>query len=368
MQPGSAAGPNRSQEGHGIGTRIGHGRRFRARLGMLVAALIGIAGCMPTVHGSGPPVVAPALGSDHVVMADGARLPLRRWLPDGEIEAVVVALHGFTDYSHAFAGNGPHLAGEGIAFYAYDQRGFGGAPAPGRWPGIAALVADLRQVVHLVQAEHPGRPVFLLGESMGGAVILAAAPELDPEEIAGLVLVAPAVWGWSVMNPALASLLQLLAHAVPNVAVSARPLRALASDNTAMLAALERDPLVLQKVRIDALYGLVTLMDQALAAAERIQVPTLVLYGANERLIPWKAQAALFQRLPADHRIVIYPAGHHTLLRDLEAARVHDDVTKWIRQGPHKAPADLAFHRHARNCLGTTWKGCPPCRDHRPGA
>jgi acylglycerol lipase len=177
---------------------------------------------------------------------------------------------------------------------------------------------------------------------MGAAVILVAAGGGELEEIAGLVLVAPAVWGWSVMNPALAGFLQLLAYAVPAMPLPAPPLRALASDNTAMLEALERDPLVLQKVRIDALYGLVTLMDQALAAAGTVKVPTLALYGANERLIPWKAQVALFQRLPADHRIVIYPAGHHTLLRDLEAARVHDDVTKWIRECPHKAPVDLA--------------------------
>jgi acylglycerol lipase len=334
MQPGSAAGPNRSQGCHGIGTWIGHARRIRARLCMLVAALIGIAGCMPTVQGAGPPVAAPALGSDHVVMADGARLPLLRWLPEGETEAVVVALHGFTDHSQAFAQTGEHFGEHGIVLYAYDQRGFGGAPAPGRWPGSEALVADLRQVAGLVRAAHPDRPLFLLGESMGAAVILAAAPEIEPEEIAGLVLVAPAVWGWSVMNPALAGLLELLAHTVPAMALPAGPLRALASDNTAMLAALERDPLVLQSVRVDAVHGLVTLMDQALAAAETVRLPALVLYGANERLIPWRARAALFQHLPPDQRIVVYPAGHHTLLRDIEAAVVQDDVTSWIRDGP----------------------------------
>jgi hypothetical protein len=31
---------------------------------------------------------------------------------------------------------------------------------------------------------------------------------------------------------------------------------------------------------------------------------------------------------------VVYPAGHHTLLRDLEAAIVQDDVASWIRDGP----------------------------------
>ncbi len=277
-------------------------------------------------------------------MADGVRLPLRRWLPDADIVAVVVALHGFTDYSNAFAGAGAHLAEKGIALYAYDQRGFGGAPAPGLWPGTEALVADLRQVTNLVQAAHPGPPVFLLGESMGAAVSLVAAAT-GLEQIAGLVLVAPAVWGWSVMNPALAGLLRLLAHTVPGMPLPARPVRALASDNTAMLEALERDPMVLQSVRIDALYGLVTLMDQALGGAEKVGIPALVLYGANERLIPWQARAALFQRLPAEQRIVIYPAGHHTLLRDLKAAIVHDDVTIWITRRPSARISSIESRR-----------------------
>jgi acylglycerol lipase len=330
----SAAGRNRLEGRGGVGTFSSHGGRLRIRLSLLMAALIAIAGCMPTVQGSGPSIVAPALGGDQVVMADGAQLPLRRWRPDAAIEAVVVALHGFTDYSQAFAQTGEHLAEHGIALYAYDQRGFGGAPAPGRWPGSEALMADLRQVAGLVRAAHPERPLFLLGESMGAAVILAAAPGLEPEEIAGLILVAPAVWGWSVMKPALAGLLELLAHTLPAMVLPAGPLRGLASDNTAMLAALERDPRVLQSVRVDAVHGLVTLMDQALAAADKVRLPALVLYGANERLIPWRARAALFQRLPPDQRIVVYPAGHHTLLRDLEAAIVQDDVASWIRDGP----------------------------------
>ncbi len=318
-------------------------RAPRVLLPWFFAALIGTAGCAPTVQVTGPALAPPVLGGDHVLTADGVRLPLRRWLPDPEIEAVVVALHGFTDYSHAFAGAGVHLAENRIALYAYDQRGFGGAPAPGLWPGTEALVADLRQVVHLVQAAHPGRPVFLLGESMGAAVSLVAAADAEMPQIAGLVLVAPAVRGWRVMNPALAGLLRLLAHAVPGMPVSARPVRALASDNTAMLEALERDPLVLQEVRIDALYGLVTLMDQALAAAERVKVPTLVLYGANERLSPLRAQSALLRRLQAEHRAVICPRGHHALLRDRNAEVVLRDVVRWIGdRRRHRAAGSLS--------------------------
>src|SRR5216683_1843458 len=77
---------------------------------------------------------SPQLAGDRLVAADGATLPLRRWLPEGRPRAVVLALHGFNDYSNAFAGAGAGWAKNGIATYAYDQRGFGAAPGRGRWP------------------------------------------------------------------------------------------------------------------------------------------------------------------------------------------------------------------------------------------
>src|SRR5690348_9841856 len=115
------------------------GRRWIAGpFGLLVATLLLAAGCAAP----GPADYAelnarvdarlepttPHLESDAIIMSDGARLPLRVWLPSGPVKAVVLALHGFNDYSNAFATPGEALAWRGIATYAYDQRGFGKAP------------------------------------------------------------------------------------------------------------------------------------------------------------------------------------------------------------------------------------------------
>ena len=68
-------------------------------------------------------------------MRDGARLPLFRWLPATPPKAAVIAVRGFNDYAGAFADLGPALAREGIAAYAYDQRGLGGRQGVGYGPG-----------------------------------------------------------------------------------------------------------------------------------------------------------------------------------------------------------------------------------------
>ena len=116
---------------------------------------------------------------------------------------MILALHGFNDYSNAFTEPAEAWAKDGIATYAYDQRGFGEAPERGRWPGQRQLADDLATASRLLRAHHPGVPLYLLGESMGGAVVIAAVtgaagtPRPDAD---GIILIAPAVWGRDTMN------------------------------------------------------------------------------------------------------------------------------------------------------------------------
>src|SRR5689334_11517525 len=128
--------------------------------------------------------VEPRLTDAAVIEDDGVALPLRRSLPKGEPRAVILALHGFNDYSNAFAIPAPTFAAAGIATYAYDQRGFGEAPGTGRWAGETRMAADAVVAAHLLRQRYPGVPLYLMGESMGGAVAILAA--------AGTKSVAPA--------------------------------------------------------------------------------------------------------------------------------------------------------------------------------
>jgi acylglycerol lipase len=57
------------------------------------------------------------------------------------------------------------------------------------------------------------------------------------------------------------------------------------SDNREMRDALHNDPQFIKRTRIDAMYGLTNLMDEALAKAENLRVPTLVQYGKKDQII-----------------------------------------------------------------------------------
>jgi len=306
------------------------------------------------------PKPAPRFADHQFVTADGQLLPLREWLPDGKIEAVILALHGFNDYSNAFDGPGRAWAKDGIATYAYDQRGFGAAPERGRWPGRAALAADAATASGVLRRRYPDVPLYLLGESMGGAVAVVAMtgesgvpiPDVD-----GVILAAPAVWGRSTMDLLPRIALWAAVRLAPGLTLTGRGLHIRASDNVAMLQALARDPLVIKDTRIDTIWGLVNLMDAALASARRLHVPLLLMYGANDEVVPKRPIRRFVRSLPhdpADRRsLAYYEHGYHMLMRDLDSPMVIADVAGWVL-APGSALLSGADHSGPDAVLGGT--------------
>lgn len=290
------------------------------------------------------------IDGDVVLMADGVRLPLQYWggASAGTPEAVVVAVHGFNDYGRFFDDLGAFLNARGVISYAYDQRGFGATENPGSWAGADAYPADLRQVVASVRARHPDVPVYVLGESMGGAVTMVALAEPPGLDVDGVILSAPAVWARETMPFYQRWLLDLSAHIVPRLALTGEGMKIKASDNIEMLRALGRDPLIIKKSRIETLYGLVNLMDRALAASAELPPDVLILYGENDEIIrrdPTLEMLRRFDRDPAKRpRIALYDNGYHMLTRDLQAQTVWRDVLHWIedRNGALPSGADAA--------------------------
>lgn len=298
-----------------------------------------LAGCAGTFQPMGAPVVAPALTADAYRAADGAELAMRSWLPTGAPEAVVLALHGFNDYSNAFDAPARHFADNGIATYAYDQRGFGASERRGIWATADTLVADLYGAASALRRQYPDAPLHLLGESMGGAVVLAALAEPPPDGypplatlIDGAILSAPAVWDYDSMSALQRAALWLTSRALPWLTLTAPPeLRIVPSDNIEMLRALGRDPLVIKRTRIDAVAGLTALMTRAQnAVPQAAEVPMLVMYGRNEQVIPARPIDRALAALPDRHTVAVYEDGYHMLLRDLNARTVWEDVVAWI--------------------------------------
>jgi alpha-beta hydrolase superfamily lysophospholipase len=310
----------------------------RAVLALLsVLALAALGACAPFARGPNPLPAAfagPRLEAHDVVSYDGERLGLTTWTPkDRAPWAVIVGLHGMNDYANAFHLAAPYWAKQGIATYAYDQRGFGRSPHRGIWAQESVLTEDLRTVVALVRARYPHAVVAVAGESMGGAVAIEAFASDRPPDADRVILVSPAVWGWSSQPIPNKTALWLVGRVYGRAVIN--PPRFVtdhiqATDNVPELIAMGKDPLMEWGARADALYGLVDLMQHAWRDIGQIRAPVLDLHGKHDQIIPRRPAEQAAARLPATDRTAEYAHGWHLLLVDLQAETVWRDIAAFI--------------------------------------
>ncbi|MBC2858870.1 bifunctional alpha/beta hydrolase/OsmC family protein [Stappia sp. 28M-7] len=123
---------------------------------------------------------------------NGAELAARLDLPDGPARAYALFAHCFTCSKDGAAGRriAEALTREGIAVLRFDFTGLGGSGGDFSSTNFSSNVADLLKAAAFLREAHEA-PKLLIGHSLGGAAMLAAAHEI-PEAVAVATIAAPA--------------------------------------------------------------------------------------------------------------------------------------------------------------------------------
>ena len=259
----------------------------------------------------------------------GQRLYCQTWLPDEAAVAVAVLTHGLAEHSGRYQNLAARLTARGVALHAYDLRGHGRSPGVRSYAAsFEALVGDLALV--LERARHRGLPVTLIGHSFGGAVALHAALDC-PSLIDALVLSAPAI----ASDPAVPQLKILLGRVLSKVSPQTGILRlpaAAVSRDPAVVRAYEADPLVYRgAVPARTMVELLGAMRRIQARAGELRVPTLILHGCEDRLVPLRFNRPVYERLGApDLTIRLYEKLFHEVFNEPEQAQVYADLEAWM--------------------------------------
>jgi alpha-beta hydrolase superfamily lysophospholipase len=324
---------------------------------VMALALSGLTACAPSPaqvtaqplrdHASSPSATAPL--PLRFELANGHNLAGRVW-PHTQARHIVLGVHGFNDYSKAFESLAQHLRAElGATVYAYDQRGFGANLEPGIWPGTDALLADLRHISAQLRMQHPGLPLTVVGESMGGALVWVAASEAPGLVADQVVLKAPAVWGANSMPWYQKWSLQFLNAVAPDMTFTGRGVQSLGitpTNDPEVSRDLSRDPLFIKATRVSSLAGVTSLMGRAQGLSDGPAQRSLVLYGLRDRIIPpapvcdWLTHLNTSGAARNTLDFAIYPEGWHLLTRQLQTHQVLLDLAQWMVQNPISTKAN----------------------------
>ncbi|MDZ4866413.1 MAG: alpha/beta fold hydrolase [Alphaproteobacteria bacterium] len=259
---------------------------------------------------------------------DHYRLPYRLWLPK-QPRAAVLLVHGVCDYAGAFDAVCPYFATRGYAVLAIDQRGFGQTRTRGKWAGTRRLARDIGDAASFLKRRVPGVPVFVIGESMGGALAILAQTRGHLDGVAGMTLVAPGALGCAMRRFAFGLVIRALKlfGARADLFVERVNCDDLSADAAIRLLA---DPLVLRRVSPALMGGLLRLGERVYDVAPEVDVPTLTLVGSREDVSPLRCIRSLSERFKGDASLVEFEDGPHLLLHWRERDRVLETIGHWI--------------------------------------
>jgi alpha-beta hydrolase superfamily lysophospholipase len=261
---------------------------------------------------------------------DGLKLFRRWWIPDSPPRAILVMVHGLADHSGRHENLARRLAPLGFAVHAFDLRGHGRSNGPRcDIENFSLFPDDLKAFVEIVVKEHPGRPLFLAGHSMGGTIAFTFAAQNLPG-LAGLVLFSPAVQT-AAAPAALVSIAPLVSKLAPGLGLYALKASAVSRD-AAVVEAYVNDPLVYHgKVKARLGVGLLQAMQRLPDLMPGFTLPLLILQGTADRMVDPAGARLLYRRAgSSDKTLKAYGGCYHELFHEPEKDKVLDEVVEWL--------------------------------------
>ncbi|MCC6378698.1 MAG: alpha/beta fold hydrolase [Burkholderiales bacterium] len=261
------------------------------------------------------------------------QLAAERWLPSARTRAALVFVHGLGEHRRArpyppFYGA---LAAEGFAVLAFDLRGHGESQGPRLYArDLADLTQDLAHVVALAADEAGGRPVFVMGGSLGGLLALTAA--FEPHEcLAGIIAGAPALDASGARGLA-RRLLPLLFALAPRLRLDpGLDLSGIARDPRELSAYLDDPRLQLGRITPGLARAVLEGIERVMRRADDLELPLLLMHGLADRIVPADGTIALHAIAGArDKTLKTYPGAYHHLLLDDVRDEVTRDVLAWL--------------------------------------
>jgi alpha-beta hydrolase superfamily lysophospholipase len=261
----------------------------------------------------------------------GVNIYYQGWLPEGEPQAALLIVHGLAEHSGRYGNVVNHFVPLGYAVYGIDHVGHGKSEGERVYVKyFDDFTNTLKIYFDKIRGSQPGKPIFLVGHSVGG--LIGAVYLLDHQaELAGAVLSGPAVKIPSNVTPTAIFVGKIFSALIPRFGLIGLEAEGVSRD-PAVVQAYVNDPLVHRgkmtaRLAAEMLKAMQTVGDQA----ARITLPLLIVQGSADRLVdPAGAQMLYDAVSSSDREIKIYDGFYHEVFNEPEHDKVLHDVQLWL--------------------------------------
>ncbi len=260
-----------------------------------------------------------------------ANIYYQAWLPDGDVKSVLLIVHGLGEHSGRYMNIVDHFVPRGYAAYSLDHLGHGKSDGKREIVRTFSDYTDTLQIYYrMVAGWQPGKPVFLLGHSMGG--LIAIRYLIDHQaDFKGAVISAPAIVVGESITPTIIAMSRFLSRFAPGTGMLALDANMISHDPQ-VVSAYVNDPLVFHGKTPARLAGeMLNTMLMVNGAMGKITLPFIVVQGSDDKLVdPRGAQQMYDLAGSADKTIKIYQGYYHEVFNEPGRLQVLQDVEAWL--------------------------------------
>ncbi|MEM9562588.1 MAG: lysophospholipase [Actinomycetota bacterium] len=252
----------------------------------------------------------------------GGSINYERWGRDGPADHIVVVVHGYAEYAARYAHVAERLVAGGAVVYGQDHVGHGHSD------GERALIVDfehvvddLRTLVDIASSGEPGRPLVLIGHSMGG-LLASRFAQTYPDDVAGLVLLGAVIGDWNWAREVLAE---------PELPPATTDFSGMSRD-AAAVDAYASDPLIYRgPYKRPLLEAEVVALDRFTAEIGALTMPVLFCHGDSDPFVDYRTSLAAAESMPTtDLTIRLYDGARHELVNETNRDEVIEEIAGFV--------------------------------------
>lgn len=280
---------------------------------------------------------APKTSGEYIWLAGEFRLrtlPVIGWLPtDKPTKAAILCVHGLGLDNHAFTPFGFQMSAKGYAVYAMDVRGFGAwLTTPGQEDlRLNEAINDVGSILGLIGDRHQGVPIYLLGESMGGAIALRAAAKYS-KDLHGVISSVPSAERFQARKMGLSVAVHFLKNPnkpfrvgdmVVDKASASPQVREAWHDD--LKAKMEMSPKELMRFAV-------FMRETKLMCSKLNNLPVFFVQGLKDRLVKPKGTYELFEAVSShDKNLFIIGSSEHLIFETFKQSNMLlESITAWM--------------------------------------
>jgi len=266
------------------------------------------------------------------VSDDGLKLYRQSWQDADASKAVLAIVHGFGEHSGRYMNVVNYMVPIGIEICSYDHRGHGRSEGKrGHILNWSEFRSDLKRFLQLIRSEKTGKPLFIMGHSMGGLILLNYLM-YEKEDVRAVIASSPLL-AQPAISPLLVTISRILSRISPGFSIDTNLNAEHISRDSNVVKEYLEDTLVHSKASARFGTELTAAIEWTQSHASEFTLPLMVIHGTADGLVPVEGSQEFYDRVALpDKELHLYEDGYHESHNDIHKETVLKDYENWINR------------------------------------